>query len=59
MSSLLNKRQVKLYALEAAKNRAHKFTRVGSPFYVRCEASLRSFIRGYVQRLPSKGKTIQ
>ena len=23
-----------------------------------CEACLRSFIRGYIQRLPSKGKTI-
>ena len=58
MSTLLNKRQVKAYALETARSRAHRFTRVGSTFYVRCEASLRSFIRGYVQRLPSKGKTI-
>ena len=58
MSSLLNKRQVKLYALEAAKSRAQKFTRVGSSFFVRCEASLRSFIRSHIQRLPSKGKTL-
>ena len=58
MSTLLNKRQVKAYALETAQGRAHRFTRVGSTFYVRCEASLRSFIRGDVQRLPSKGKTI-
>jgi hypothetical protein len=58
MSSLLNKRRVKEFALEAAKSRAHKFTRIGSAFYTKCEAQLRTFIRGYVQRLPSKGKTI-
>ena len=58
MSGLLNKRQVKAFTLEVAKSRTHKFTRVGYSFYVRCEASLRSFIRGYIQRLPSKGKTI-
>jgi len=58
MSTLLNKRQVKAFTLEVAKSRAHKFTRVGAVFYPKCEAHLRSFIRGYVQRLPSKGKTI-
>jgi hypothetical protein len=59
MSSLLNKRQVRLYALEAAKGRAHRFTRIGSTFYIRCEANLRLFIRNYIHRLPSKGRTIQ
>ncbi len=58
MKSLLNKKQVKQFTLDAARSRAHKFTRVGSAFYVRCEAHLRQFIRQYVQRLPSKGKTI-
>ena len=59
MSSLLNKKQVKQYALAAAKSRAHKFSRVGGAFYDQCEACLRQFIRSYVQRLPSKGKTIR
>lgn len=58
MHTLLNRRQVKLYALERATHRAHKFTRVGSDFYVRCEAHLREFIQSYIHRLPSKGKTI-
>ena len=58
MSSLLNKKQVKQFALDAAKSRAHKFSRVGSDFYVKCEANLRQFIIHYIQRLPSKGKTI-
>jgi hypothetical protein len=58
MSSLLNRRQVKLYTLERARHRAHKFTRVGGDFYVKCEANLPEFIQGCVHRLPSKGKTI-
>ena len=58
MSSLLNKKQVKQFALNAARSRAHKFTRVGGPFYIKCEAHLRQFIQQYIQRLPSKGKTI-
>ena len=60
MRTLLNRRQVKLYALEhAVEFRTHKFTRVGRPFYAKCEAHLREFIRSYIHRLPSKGKTIQ
>ena len=58
MHTLLNRRQVKLYALEQARGRAHKFTRVGNDFYVKCEAHLRGFIAQYIHRLPSKGKTI-
>ena len=58
MATLLNRRQVKLYALERARHRAHKFTRVGGDFYVKCEAHLREFIGNYIHRLPSKGKTI-
>ena len=58
MSSLLNRKRVKLYALQRAQLRAHKFTRVGGDFYVKCEACLRQFIQSYIHRLPSKGKTI-
>jgi hypothetical protein len=56
---MINRRKVKLFALEIAKSRAHKFTRVGSEFYVKCEANLKQFIQGQVQRHPSKGKTIR
>ena len=59
MSSLLNKRQVRAYALHRAGLRAHKFTRVGNDFPVKCEAHLRQFIQDYIHRLPSKGRTIQ
>jgi len=55
---LINRRKVEEFALEMAKHRAHKFTRVGSGFFVKCEANLREFIRNSVHRLPSKGKTI-
>ena len=56
--SLINKKHVKEFALQMAKDRAHKFTRVGSGFLAQCESNLKNFIRGYVQRMPSKGKTI-
>ena len=55
---LVNKKHVKQFALDMAKSRAHKFTRVGGEFLIKCEANLKEFIRRYVQRLPSKGKTI-
>jgi hypothetical protein len=55
----VNRRKVKAFALEAAKSRHHKFTRVGSGFYILCEAMLKQFIRDHIHRLPSKGKTIQ
>jgi len=56
---LLNKKHVKEFALEMAKIRAHKFTRVGGEFLLKCEGRLKDYIRGYVRGLPSKGKTIQ
>jgi len=56
---LINKKHVKLFALEMAKGRAHKLTRVGSEFYIKCEANLKEFIRNQVQRHPSIGKTIK
>ena len=55
---LISKKHVKQFALDMAKARAHKFTRVGGQFFIKCEANLKEFIRHYVQRLPSKGKTI-
>jgi hypothetical protein len=45
--------------LAAAEKRAHRFTRVGDDFLIKCEANTKEFIRQYVHRLPSKGKTIQ
>ena len=56
---LLNRSQVKKFALAMAEHRAHKFTRVGGEFFLRCEAHLKEFIRNSVTRLPSAGKTIK
>ena len=56
---LLNKKHVKEFALEMAKDRAHNFTRVGGEFLLKCEGRLKDYIRTYVRQLPSKGKTIQ
>ena len=55
---LINRTKVKEFALEMAKHRTHKFTRVGREFLIKCEANLKTFIRNEVHRLPSKGKTI-
>ena len=55
---LINRKKVKEFALEMAKGRAHKFTRVGGGFLIKCEGHVKSFVRDYVHRLPSKGKTI-
>ena len=55
---LINRKHVKAFALEMAKSRTHKFTRVGGDFIIQCEGNLKTFIRSYVHRLPSKGKTI-
>ena len=56
---LINRKKVKDFALEMAKHRAHKFTRVGGEFLVKCEGNLRAFIRNHIHSLPSKGKTIR
>ncbi len=55
---LINKSKVKEFALLMAKSRSHKFTRVGGDFIAKCEGNMKEFIRNYVHRLPSKGKTI-
>ncbi len=56
---LVSRKHVKLFALAMAQSRAHRFTRVSGDFYIRCETVLKHFIRGYIQRLPSVGKTIR
>ncbi len=56
---LINRKAVKDFALAMAEGRAHRFERVGRPFFDQCEAALKAFIREYVKRLPSKGKTIK
>lgn len=55
---LISKKFVRQFALDMAKSRAHKFTRVGGGFFIKCEANLKEFVRNEVRRLPSKGKTI-
>ena len=55
---LINRARVKQFALAVAEKRTHRFTRVGDDFFLKCEASTKEFIRQYVNRLPSKGKTI-
>ena len=55
---LINRAKVKEFALAVAGKRTHLFTRVGEEFFLKCEASTKEFIRQYVNRLPSKGKTI-
>ena len=56
---LISRKHVREFALEMAKSRAHKFTRVGSEFFLKCEGQLKAFIRSEVQRHPSVGKTIK
>jgi len=57
-TKLISRKRVKAFALMIAEKRFHRFTRVGGDFYIKCEADLKEFIRSYVRRLPSKGKTI-
>ena len=56
---LINRKHVREFALEMAKSRAHKFTRVGGDFFLKCEGQLKAFIRSEVHRHPSVGKTLQ
>ena len=59
MNSLLNRKQVKQFALDTAQTRARPFTRVSSRFYDKVEANLREYIRRHIHSLPSSGKTIE
>ena len=56
---LISRKHVREFALEMAKSRAHKFTRVGGDFFLKCEGQLKAFIRSEVHRHPSVGKTLQ
>ena len=38
---LINRSKVKQFALEMAKSRAHKFTRVSGEFLAKCEGQLK------------------
>jgi hypothetical protein len=58
-TSLINRGRLRQYALDAAEQRHHKFTRVSEGFYEIADAHLRAWARAYIQRLPSKGKTIK
>jgi len=55
----ISRKHVREFALEMAKSRAHKFTRVGGDFYLKCEGQLKAFIRSEVHRHPSVGRTIK
>jgi len=59
MNTLINKRAVKRFALDASQTRHHKFTRVSDEFFVRVEGIVRKSIKEHVHRLPSVGKTIR
>ena len=56
---LINRKHTKQFALDMAQHRVHKFTRVGDDFFMKCEGQLKEFVRSYIHRLPSKGKTIK
>ena len=56
---LISRKHVREFALEMAKTRAHKFTRVGGDFFLKCEGQLKALIRSEVHRHPSVGKTLQ
>lgn len=56
---LIHRARVKKYVLDCASLRAHKFTRVGADFFVLCDAHLKNYIKEYVTRLPSVGKTVK
>lgn len=58
-SSLLNKRQVRQFALELSQERYHKFERVSGDFFIEVEGVLKDYIRRKVSSLPSVGKTIK
>lgn len=55
---LLCRSAVKKLALEIARNRSHKFTRVSAEFLCDMDARLRGMIISHVHGLPSKGMTI-
>lgn len=60
MNGLINKAKARRFILDhAARNRAHKFTRVSPCVYDQLEAFLRDKCRALVHSQPGKGKTIK
>jgi hypothetical protein len=59
MNTLINKRAVKRFALDASQTRHHKFSRVSDEFLARIEGIVRRSVKEHVHRLPSVGKTIR
>lgn len=55
---LISKKQVKAYVLATAKEHRPRFTRVSSSLYPMVDAHLRIWLREYIHRLPSVGKTM-
>jgi hypothetical protein len=56
---LLNRKAVRQFALDCARTRAHRFTRVSEAFLLRCEAQLKVFLTDQVRRHPSVGRTLK
>jgi hypothetical protein len=56
---LINRAAVKKLALEIARNRAHKYTRVSAEFLCDMDARLRGMIVSHIHGMPSKGMTIR
>ena len=56
---LINKKEVRKFALDVAKRNRPKFTRVSKEFLIHCEGVLKERIIHYIQSLPSIGKTIK
>jgi hypothetical protein len=57
--SIINRSRLRRFALDAASQRHHRFTRVSEEFVEQAEAHLRTWVREYVRQLPSLGKTIK
>lgn len=58
-NNLISPSKVKRFILDyAAKNRAHKFTRVSQTAIDKVEGAVRSACRHIVDSAPSKGKTL-
>jgi len=56
---IINKTKFKALALELARKRAHKFTRVGNGVAEKANHHLTVWLMNYIASLPSKGKTIK
>ena len=60
MSSLINKKLVRQFALDMAKEHKpfHPFTRVGGVFLSKIESAVRRAVIAEVKATPSRGKTL-